>query len=136
MQATIRRLGVMGAVGLALAGCSFDVATYTIGRYGEVKGVHVHLGCHDTYEVFDRPNLGSLVVVTNAVNEALVCDGSASLPRSARMRRIAELFLSETTERPKCSIVGQTELSPVHTEVTYRCAAGDEPRRPASRRRT
>lgn len=135
MPLDLSRLGVLAIASLALAGCSFDVATYTIGRYGEVKGVHVRLGCHDTYEVFDRPDAGSLVVVTNAVNESLVCDGASALPRAARMRRIAEIYLGETTDRPTCAVVREAELSPVHTELQYRCAGQDRPR-VVPRRRT
>lgn len=113
------------AAGLTVAGCSAEVFTYTLSRYGEVRGVHVRLGCDDTYEVFDRPDTSSFIVVTNGVNEALAsCGDRASVPKDARMARIARIFLDETSARPQCRIVRQAELTPLHTEVTYQCGAG------------
>jgi hypothetical protein len=107
----------------ALAGCSVETFTYTINRYGEVKGIHVHLGCHDTYEVFDRRDAASFVVVTNGLNEAVVssCSGLASLPRAERMQRVAEIYLRETSARPECRITRQSALTDFHTEFNYAC---------------
>lgn len=116
-----------------LAGCSVDVYTYTLSHYGEVRGVHVRLGCDDTYEVFDRPDTSSFVIVTNGVNEAIApCSDGATSPKEARMARIARTYLDETSARPQCRIVRQAELTPFHTEITYACGAGAKP---APRRR-
>ncbi len=116
-----------------LAGCSVETFTYTIDRYGEVKGIHVHLGCHDTYEVFDRRDAASLVVVTNGLNEAIVssCSGLASLPPGERMRRVAEIFLVETSARPECRITRESRLTDFHTEFNYVCP-GPRPLRSAA----
>ena len=117
---------MLSLAAFALGACSLDVATYTIGRYG----------CYDTYEVFDRPDAASLVVVTNGVNEALAaCGDTATLPKQARMRRIAELYFTETTNRPFCQVRGEVELSPLVTEVAYRCSA-DPARAEVGKRRS
>ena len=135
-------IGYLGRLGVALlataacAGCSVDTFTYTVDRYGNVTGNQVHLGCHDTYEVFDRPDAGTLMVVTNPLNESLgaFCDsGSAVLPKPERLRRAADLYLEETTDRPACRIYRTSEITPVHTEFAYRCPA--PPRAPARRGR-
>jgi hypothetical protein len=108
-----------------LGGCSVDTFTYTINRYGEVKGTHVHLGCHDTYEVFDRKDAGSFVVVTSGLNEALVdtCGSFAGVPQAERTRRIADIYLAETSARPACRVTRQTPLTDFHTEFSYSCPA-------------
>lgn len=120
------RLALTLLAGLSTASCSFDAFTYTVDRYGTVSARQIHLGCRDTYEIFDRPAAGSLLVVTNGLNEALAdtcATGPETLPKPARMRRAAELYLEETTTRPDCRIVRQEELSGFHTEFGYRCPA-------------
>ncbi|NNM71835.1 hypothetical protein [Enterovirga aerilata] len=119
----LRTLLLSAAALPLLAGCSIDAFTYTIDRYGEVKSVHVHLGCKDTYEVYDRPEARSFVVVTNGVNEALLnsCGGLAGLPTAERMRRVAEIYLEETSARPQCRITRESALTDFHTEYGYRC---------------
>jgi hypothetical protein len=103
-----------------LAGCSVETFTYTMDRYGEVRGRQVRLGCRDTYEAFDRPEARSLLVVTNGVNEALA--SSCSSPaRAERMRRVAEIYLAETSARPECQVVRARGLTEFHTEFSYRC---------------
>ena len=139
MPAFVCRIGALLLAGGALAACSVDAFTYTVGRYGTVNAVHVHLGCHDTYEVFDRREDGTLIVVTTPVNEAVLdaCgEGAAGLARPERLRRGAEIFLSETTDRPDCRITRETEITPYHREFAYRCpsAAPPEPIKRARRR--
>ena len=113
----------------ALAGCSVDALTYTIGHYGEVKGVRVRLGCNDAYEVFDRKSANSLLVVTNAINEVVMnsCTGLAGLPRSERMQRVATFYLEESAGRPDCKVARENPVSEFHTEFSYTCR---EPRAP------
>ena len=118
---------VLASLGAILcAGCAVSAVSYQIDRYGTVTGTMVHLGCHDTYEVFDRPDAASMLVNTNALNETVggLCgEGAATLPREERMRRVARIFLEETTDRPDCRVVNETPLSPYQTEYTYRCPA-------------
>lgn len=129
MTTHLRRIAWL-AVMAALGGCSFDAFTYTVDRYGTVKERLVRLGCNDAYEVFDRPDAGALLVVTNGANETLsgLCGGSAELPKPERMRRVARLFLNETSDRPTCQITRETDVTPVHTEFNYRCPAPRPPR--------
>ena len=124
------RVAALSFVGLSVAACSFEAFTYTVDRYGTVTGQQIRLGCRDTYEVFDRPGSGSLLVVTNGVNEGLAnacATGGAALPRPERLRRVAEIFLAETTLRPDCRIARQNEVSDFHAEFRYRCPSGAEP---------
>ena len=129
------RFGISVLVSTLLAGCSIETASYAMNQYGEVRGVRVRLDCRDTYEVFDRRDWGRLIVVTNPVNEALAasCVDAAALPRPERMRRVAEIYLAETSSRPECTQSGQRELTPLHSEFDYRCPASRavraEPRR-------
>jgi hypothetical protein len=100
----------------------------------------MHLACHDTYEVYDRPEAGTMLVVTNPLNESLglVCDeGATGLPKEERMRRVARLFLDEPSSRPTCTISRETPLTPLRTEFSYRCPVPGAPATPAptSRRR-
>lgn len=115
------RLALAGLLGAALAGCGIESATYTMGRYGLSAGIAVTLRCRDTYEVFDRPDAATLLVVTNVLNEALVncLDGGPPLPE--RQRQVARIFLEEKTNRPLCTIVGETPLTLAHREFSYRC---------------
>ena len=119
-----------------LAGCSVDAFTYTMNRYGEVKGLRVRLGCNDAYEVFDRKEANSLAVVTNAVNEALMnsCSGLAGLPRAERMRRVAGFYLEESAGRPECRVTGENPITEFHTEFSYRCQAPRTTRQEVGRR--
>jgi hypothetical protein len=120
------RIGRPGVIGLAVlllgAGCTSPI--YTMERYGTAPVYQVHLGCHDTYEVFDRPDAGAILVGTNALNESLsaVCsEGAAGLPREERLRRAARIYFDETSKRPTCRITRETPLSPLQTEFNYIC---------------
>ena len=117
------RLALVSSLALPGAGCSFDTFAYTADRYGTVKGVAVSLRCRDVYEVFDRPEASTLLVVTNAVNEVAVACLDGGPPRTERQREIARIFLEEKTNRPGCTIVGQKSLTDFHEEVSYRCPA-------------
>ena len=101
------------ACGLALllGGC---VASYELVRYNTAAVAQVHLGCNDTYEVFDRPDAGAFLVGTNVLNETLAAtcrDGVGGLPLEARLRRAGGIFLEETSERPQCRITRATPLN-------------------------
>lgn len=128
----LRTLVLSALAVTALAGCSVNAFTYTLTEYGEVKGVRVRLGCNDAYEVFDRPGAARLLVVTNGINEIAMgtCPGLAGLPRDERMRRVAKIYLEETTSRPDCRVASDAALSEMHTEFAYRCG----PAQPATRR--
>lgn len=134
MKAFLRLAGA-GALAATCAACSFDAFTYTNDRYGTVRGVNVSLRCRDTYEVLDRADAGTMVVVTNAVNEVLVgcLDGGPS--REARQAEIARIFLDEKTNRPGCKIVSERSLSEFHREFSYRCPAEPGEVSPRIRRR-
>ena len=122
-------------VALGLGGCAIEAFTYTIDRYGTAKPVNVRLGCDDTYEVFDRPEQRSLLVVTGVVTELLVDACGSGAPLAQRQRRIAEIFLAETSNRPLCRLSGDTEISPFHREFSYSCPVqvGPAAARPAKR---
>jgi hypothetical protein len=127
VRAALSRTGLLALGAAALAGCTVDAFTYTIDRYGTVKARQVHLACHDTYEIYDRPDAGTILVVTNALNEAMAsaCDepSSATLPKPERMRRVAKIFLEETTDRPECGITRENPVTDLHTEFSYKCPA-------------
>ena len=131
MLAPLRRIGSLAAVAALCAGCSFDAFTYTVDRYGTATARQVHLGCHDTYEIYDRPDAGLLLAITNGLNEALAsaCDGPgiATLPKEERLRRAAHIYLEETTDRPLCRITRETAITDLHTEFAYRCPAPGTP---------
>jgi hypothetical protein len=114
------------AIGLAIlllcGACASPI--YTIERYGAAGATQVHLGCHDTYEIYDRPDAGAMLVNTNLLNEggSLVCkNGAAGLPKEERLRRAAGIYLEEISKRPICRITSETPLSPLQTEFNYRC---------------
>lgn len=128
---------LLACAGLAgLVGCSFDGFVYTSDRYGTVRGVNVSLRCRDTYEVFDRPDAATVLVVTNALNEVLVgcLDGGPSI--ADRQREVARIYLEEKTNRPLCRIVGDTWMSEFHREFSYRCPADPAAASPRINRRT
>ena len=131
------RFVLSALTGLMLGGCTVETVSYAINQYGEQKGIRVRLGCRDTYEVFDRRDAGRFVVVTNPVNEALAasCADAAALPRPERMRRVAEVFLSESTSRPECALSAQRQLTEFHSEFDYRCPDSRSRRSETSRRR-
>lgn len=123
MQGPLRP-ALAGLVALACAGCAFESFTYTVDRYGTAKPVNVRLACRDTYEVWDRPDLGSFLVITNVLNEILVC-GDGGLPSLAeRQRQVAEIYLTETSARSACRLTGDAAVSERHREFTYRCPPG------------
>jgi hypothetical protein len=136
----LTKISLAGLLSLVGAGCAVSVVSYEADRYSITGGVQVHLACRDTYEVFDRPDAGTMLVTTNALNEGmgLICDeGAAGLPKEERMRRVARLFLDENTNRPDCRITRELPLQPFHTEFSYRCpvpGAPAAPARPAGRK--
>jgi hypothetical protein len=129
-------LGLTLATSL-LAGCVSEGLFYTIDRYGTARVTKVRLGCSDTYEVFDRPDAGTMLVVTNVLNETLVgtcASGPSGLDVRDRLRRTARIFLSETTDRPECRITREVETTNLQTEFAYRCPAPDGPAPPLAAR--
>jgi hypothetical protein len=135
LRTGLAKLGLASIATALCAGCAASVVSYEVERYGTVTGTQVHLGCHDTYEIFDRPDAASFLVTTNAVNESIagMCgDGAAALPREERMRRVAHLFLEETTDRPDCRIVQERPLTSFQTEFSYRCPAPPPAPKPAT----
>lgn len=137
MPTSLCRIGALLLAGLALAACSIDAFTYTVGTYGTVKETHVHLGCRDTYEVFDRPERGRLLVVTTPLNEVILdtCGGPASqLSGPERMGRAAAIFLDERSNRPGCAVVSAKPIDALHTEYAYRCDGAPSPAVKRSRR--
>ncbi|WP_299564371.1 hypothetical protein [Enterovirga sp.] len=129
------RLALAAGILAGLGGCVMNTATYTIDRYGMTTGVPVTLRCRDTYEVFDRPDLRTLIVTTNVLSETLggCLEGT---PRADRQRQVARLFFQEKTNRPLCVITDERDLTGRHREFTYRCPAdpnAQPPRLPARR---
>jgi hypothetical protein len=118
------RLAAAAALAAVTAGCTVEAFTYTVDRYGTVKARQLRLGCDDTYEVYDRGR-GALLAVTHPLNEEALgaCGGVAGLPKAERLRRVARIYLEETTDRPECAIRRETEMTPLHTEFEYRCPA-------------
>jgi hypothetical protein len=122
------KIGLAGLLALLCTGCATIV--YESDRYGTAPSAQVHLACHDTYEVFDRVEAGTLLVVTNPLNENLhlICDeGATGLPKEERMRRAAHIFLEELSNRPTCTITRETPLLPYQTEFSYRCPVPGAP---------
>lgn len=124
------RLALVATAASALAACSFDAFTYTVDRYGTVQAHQLRLGCRDTYEVFDRPSARSLLVTTNGLNEALsaTCgEGSEAQPKDVRMRRVAQIFLDESTDRRDCRLTRTNVLGELHVEYAYACGTYPPP---------
>ena len=117
------RLCLAATLLAATGACSFGGFVYTNDRYGNVRGVNVSLRCRDTYEVFDRPDAATLLVLTNAVNEVLAGCIDGGPPRAQRQAEVARIYLEEKTNRPGCRIVGEQELSEFHREFSYSCPA-------------
>lgn len=117
------RLALAAALATVCAGCAFEGFTYTVDRYGSAKPANVRLACRDTYEVYDRADLGSLIVITNAVNEILACGDDRVKPLAQRQREVAEVFLAEVSKRPTCRLTGDAEITGRHREFTYGCPA-------------
>ena len=121
-------MAAVSALSTLLAACSIDAFTYSIDRYGTAKAVNVNLNCRDTYEVFDRPDAGTLIVVTNPFNELLVaCLENGSPDLATRQRQVARIFLDEKTNRPLCRVTGETVITDRHREFTYACPVASEP---------
>lgn len=123
MTRPLRLAALAGCAALLAGGCALDVATHTMGRYGIVRAVPVTLRCRDTYEVYDRPDLSSLLVVTNVLSEALAGCLDGGPPTAERQRQVARLYFEEKTDRPLCVIGADTALTAVHREFAYRCPA-------------
>lgn len=110
------------ALGLpAIAGCSIETFSYVTDRYGSAGGPNVTLNCRDVYEVADRPDAGTMLVLTNVLNEALVACFGPGKPLAMRQREAAQIFLAEKTNRPQCRIVAERDLTAAGREFTYRC---------------
>lgn len=123
MTPRVLRLALAGTVSALAAGCTLQSFTYTVDRYGSVAGVSVRLGCRDTYEVFDRPEAATFIVITNGLNEVLVGCLDGGPPLAERQRQVAKIFLEEKSSRPQCRLLGDAELTPLHREFSYRCPA-------------
>lgn len=134
MRRTIRP-ALAASVALACAGCALESFTYTVDLYGRAKPVNVRLACRDTYEVYDRPDLGSLIVITNLFNEILVCGDCGVPPLAGRQRQVAEIFLAETSKRPACRLTADSEVTERHREFRYVCPGAAPAPRPAPARR-
>jgi hypothetical protein len=123
--------GLAGLAAALCAGCAASAFNYEVDRYGTVTAMQVHLGCHDTYEVYDRPDAASFLVGTSPANEAIagMCsDRIAAMPQDERLRRVARIFLDETTDRPNCTILQDRPLSSYQLEFSYRCPAPPAPK--------
>lgn len=120
------RIGLSAAMFAALAGCSFDTFTYTVGRYGTVVGVNVTLRCRDTYEVLDRPEAMTMLVATNPLSEVMVACLDGGPDTTTRQREVARIFLTEKSGRPLCRITGERDVTLTHREFFYRCP--DDPK--------
>lgn len=122
MRTLLLRFALLGVPVLALAGCSFAAFTYTNDRYGLIMETNITLRCRDTYQVYDRPDLSTLLVMSNPLNEALNCLEGGQPPLAARQREVAQIFLQERTNRPQCRVAAEVELSVYHREFSYSCA--------------
>ncbi|TDR94472.1 hypothetical protein [Enterovirga rhinocerotis] len=124
----IRRLRIaLAAGGLAFVGaCANDSFTYTMERYGAVKGVTVKLRCRDAYEVFDRYDARSLIVVTNPVSELVGGCLEGGADRAVRQREVARIYLEERAKRPLCRITRERDITGLQREFDYRCP--DDPK--------
>ena len=120
------RLATATLLAAAVGACSFDAFTYTVDAYGGVRGTAVSVGCSAGYEVFDRPEKGTMLVATNVFTEAAngTC-GTGPLPLAARQRQVAEIYLAETTDRPLCRLTRDQEITDRHREFGYTCPAGE-----------
>jgi hypothetical protein len=113
----VGRLGLAAAAAAALAGCS---AGYIFETYGPPIGpVLVTVGCHTTYEVYDNPKERLIMVRDNvgAAVAGLICRDPGVVPTPQR----AVAYHFEATQRPKCAIVEERKLSPIHREFVYAC---------------
>jgi hypothetical protein len=138
LRIVFSKVGLAGLSALLCAGCAVTGIGYQMDRYGRAGATQIHLSCRDTYEVLDRPDANSMLVVTNSVNEAIaLCEeGVSALPKDERLRRVARIFFEEAPgNRSACRITGETPLSLFQTEFSYNCnpvvppAAARRPRR-------
>lgn len=120
MTRSLRIALALGSLAV-LGACANDSFSYTITRYGSVKGVPVQLRCRDTYDVFDRYDARSLIVVTNPVNEVVVgcLDGGPDL--ATRQREVVRIFFDEKVKRPLCRVTRERDITAFHREFDYRC---------------
>src|SRR4051812_13960809 len=120
MGSLVRRMAA-AAVAVAVSGCS---AGYIGQTYSLLAPQRITLSCRDTYEVFDRIDANLALVTVSPIVEAsasICSSGDAALPRPARIGRVLELYF-ERTDRVGCTVRAVRELSPIHYEVSYRCA--------------
>lgn len=117
------RLALAGLLAGGLGACSYEAFWYTSERYGSAKPVNVRLACRDTYQVFDRPDRSTLLVVTSPVTELVACSDRATPLLPVRQREVATIFLAESTGRPLCRLTGDVEVTDLHREFTYACPA-------------
>ena len=114
------RVIVAGALALGLCACT---ASHISGTYGAVAPEVVTLGCRETYEVYDKREARQLLVVSNLWQEIGACGRTGGdAPKLDRFREAAQAYL-DRSRRPGCRIMGGTELSRLHGEFAYACAA-------------
>ena len=112
------RVWLGAAAAAALAGCS---AGYIYETYGPPIGpTLVTVGCHTTYEVYDNLKERRIMVRDNvgAAVSGLICRDPGVAPSPQR----AVAYFFEMTQRPKCAVVEERTLTPVHREFVYACA--------------
>ena len=110
-------LWLAAAAAAALAGCS---AGYIFETYsGPIAPTLVTVGCHTTYEVYENGKERLIMVRTNVGAEiaGVACRDPGVRPTP---RRAVEYHF-ETTLRPKCAIVEERKLTPIHWEFVYTC---------------
>ena len=111
------RLWTVAAAAAALSGCS---AGYIYETYGPPIGPSlVTVGCHTTYDVYDNLKERRMMVRTNVGTAVagVICRDPGATPTA---RRAVEYYF-EATLRPKCAIVEERSLTPIHQEFVYAC---------------
>ncbi|CAM3207516.1 hypothetical protein [Methylobacterium mesophilicum] len=131
-RAALLPIGV-GAVGLALAGCTTGFS-YISRNYVALTPQVVTIGCKEPYEVYDNRQVRRMLVVSNALREYTGCnlsevriDPDPAATRVKRFRTAARAYLDETV-REDCRITGETVFDPQKSEFTYACDAPIEKR--------
>jgi hypothetical protein len=111
------RIGTAVALAGGLAGCA---AGYIYANYGPpIIPVLITVGCHTTYEVYENPKERLIMVRDNlgAAIAGAICRDPGVTPTP---RRAVEYHF-DASNRPKCTIIEERKLSPVHWEYVYRC---------------
>lgn len=125
MMQDLRRIALVAALGALVAGCVTDADTFAhiSGRYVTLKPQVVTIGCNEPYEVYDRREGRSMLVVSNALREVAGCglDGvDPAASRRLRFRAAAETFLRET-RREACRLEREAVFTELMTEFPYTC---------------